>query len=155
MFLKYWLPVLAWMLLIFFLSTDALSSGQTSGFLVPFIRWLRPDLSDIQVDRIQFVIRKGAHFAEYAILAILLWRARRWQAGPEPGGWSWSDAAWVFFAAALYGITDELHQATSVARFGSAMDVLIDSAGGAAGVLAGFWLERRRARRQRQNRKRG
>jgi len=44
-FLKYWLPVLIWLCLIFIGSTDLMSAEQTSRFFVPFLRWLKPDVS--------------------------------------------------------------------------------------------------------------
>src|SRR5437867_2441017 len=74
-FLKYWLPALIWLALIFVGSTDLLSAEQTSRFLVPFLRWLRPDISNEALAQIHFVVRKLGHILEYAILAMLLWRA--------------------------------------------------------------------------------
>jgi hypothetical protein len=44
-FLKYWLPLLIWIYLIFVGSTDLMSAEQTSRFLVPFLRWLKPEIS--------------------------------------------------------------------------------------------------------------
>src|SRR5437763_16781235 len=82
-FFKYWLPVLIWLGLIFASSTDALSAEHTSRFLVPFLRWLDPQISFATLNAIQFGIRKLAHLSEYAILTMLLWRAlrrgTRWQ----------------------------------------------------------------------------
>src|SRR5260370_16334814 len=73
-FLKYWLPVLIWLGLIFVGSTDVLSAAQTSRFLVPFLRWLDPQISEATIAAIQLVVRKLGHITEYAILAMLLWR---------------------------------------------------------------------------------
>src|SRR5436190_2185300 len=74
-FLKYWLPVLLWMIFIYVGSTDLMSAEHTSRFLVPLLRWLAPDLSGEAVAAIQLIIRKCAHIAEYAILAAFLLRA--------------------------------------------------------------------------------
>jgi len=76
-FLKYWLPVLIWLCLIFIGSTDLMSAEQTSRFLVPFLRWLVPQISVPTIAAIHFAVRKLGHIIEYAILALLLWRGLR------------------------------------------------------------------------------
>ena len=48
-----------------------MSSEHTSRFLVPFLRWLMPDISRATIAQIHILLRKGAHLAEYAILAVL------------------------------------------------------------------------------------
>src|SRR5438552_10473017 len=82
-FLKYWLPVLAWLGFIFIGSTDLMSAEHTSRFLIPFLQWLKPDISPVVVDQINFVMRKLGHITEYAILAMLFWRALRGGAKPQ------------------------------------------------------------------------
>ena len=67
--LKYWLPALAWMALIYAGSTDLLSSARTAPFIVTLLRWLKPDLSNGALALAVGVIRKGGHLTEYAILA--------------------------------------------------------------------------------------
>ena len=76
-FLKYWLPVVIWLGLIFLGSSDALSAEQTSRFLVPFLRWLDPNISNATIATIHFVMRKLGHITEYGVLAMLLWRGLR------------------------------------------------------------------------------
>ena len=76
-FLKYWLPVLVWLGLIFVGSTDVLSAEQTSRFLVTFLRWLDPQISAATIATIHLSVRKLGHITEYAILAMLLWRGLR------------------------------------------------------------------------------
>src|SRR5438105_2676047 len=73
--LRYWLPLLAWIGLIFIGSGDLMSAEHTSRFIVPFLHWLSPDLSPETLEQIHVLIRKLAHVTEYAILAVLLWRA--------------------------------------------------------------------------------
>jgi VanZ family protein len=63
------------MALIFGGSTDLLAEHRTSRFIGPILRWLAPGISDLALDRAHFVVRKTAHFTEYAILALLVWRA--------------------------------------------------------------------------------
>jgi len=75
------------------------------------------------------ILRKLAHLAEYAILGALLDRALR---RPQLA------VAIVF--AALYAVTDEVHQAFVEGRHGAPLDVGIDT----VGALVGVFLWRRR-----------
>ena len=75
------------------------------------------------------VLRKGAHLAEYAILGALLVRAL---ARELPG----------LVVGVAYAVTDEIHQTFVEGRAGRAVDVAIDAAGVAAGIL--LWRIRRR-----------
>ncbi len=77
LFIKYWLPVLLWMVFIFIGSTDLMSAEHTSRFIGPFLRWFAPDITDATIASIQLVVRKCAHLTEYAILSALLLRALR------------------------------------------------------------------------------
>jgi len=61
-------------------------------------------------------------------------------------GLSWPQLApekiflFAFVFAAFYGITDELHQAWTPGRSVSALDAVIDGAGGLAGGFIYRWL---------------
>jgi VanZ family protein len=132
-FLKYWLPVVAWMIFIFIGSTDLLSAEHTSRFIGPFLRWLDPNVSDATVASVQLVVRKCGHLTEYAILAALLFRAFR-QRGPRAG----RALAISFVLAAVYAALDEFHQSYVASRTGSPWDVLIDCVGALAGFLI-YW----------------
>ncbi len=135
----YWGPVVLWMTLIFWGSTDALSANRTSRFLGPFLRWLVPGITSEAEGRVRFVIRKGGHVSEYAVLALLLARALRSRVEPgSPRGhrvWVWG--AWGL--ATAYAFTDEFHQSFHTSRQGSLLDVGIDSMGAAVGVLVFVW----------------
>jgi VanZ family protein len=138
-FLKYWLPVLAWMILIFIGSSDLMSAEHTSRFIGPFLRWFAPDISDATVASIQFIVRKCAHLTEYAVLAALLWRAFRQLPLPRVFGIA-------FVIAAVFAALDEFHQSFVVSRTGSPWDVMIDCIGALAGlVLYGFMIRRKRS----------
>jgi VanZ family protein len=132
-FLKYWLPVVAWMIFIFIGSTDLLSAEHASRFIGPFLRWFAPEVSDATVGSIQLVVRKCAHLIEYAILAALLFRAFR-QSQPRVG----RVLAISLVLAAVYAALDEFHQSYVASRTGSPWDVLIDCAGALAGLLI-YW----------------
>lgn len=133
-FAKYWLPVLIWMGVIFSASSDTKSSQRSSRILEPLIRWLFPDLHPDQVWAIVLFFRKGAHLTVFAVLAILLWRALR-AVSSEATGWSWRVTLNAWLVVVAYAITDEVHQAFVPNRQGSPWDVMIDSLGGAAGLL--------------------
>ena len=132
-FLKYWLPVVAWMIFIFIGSTDLLSAEHTSRFIGPFLRWLDPNVSDATVASVQLVVRKCAHLTEYAILAALLFRAFR-QRQTRVG----RALAMSFLSAAVYAALDEFHQSFVASRTGSPWDAMIDCSGALAGLLI-YW----------------
>src|SRR2546430_15282 len=76
-FLKYWLPLLVWLGVIFLGSTNLMSAEHTSRLIVPILLWLKPGMAPDRILFILIVMRKSAHVSEYAILALLLWRALR------------------------------------------------------------------------------
>lgn len=126
------MPVVVWMGMIFWGSTDALSANRTSRFLGPFLRWLVPGIQPETEQAIRAVIRKGGHVSEYAVLAVLLARALRLGRESGPSG-RWAAGAWA--VATIYAMTDEFHQSFYASRQGSWIDVGIDSVGAALGVL--------------------
>jgi VanZ family protein len=75
------------------------------------------------------VLRKLAHTAEYAVLGLLLMRALE-------------QAALAFAVGVAFAVTDEIHQAFVAGRHGAPLDVLIDAAGVAIGVLLALRLRR-------------
>jgi VanZ family protein len=142
-----WLPVLVWMCVIFSASSDRMSFGHSSRIIGPLVRWLFPHLSDEAVHAIVVCVRKCAHLAEYAVLALLLWRALRKPPTPKAPRWQWSKAGFVLALVAFYAATDEFHQAFVPSREGSVRDVLLDTFGGALGLFflwaMGRWRKRR------------
>ena len=137
-----WVPVLAWMLLIFFGSSDAFSAEHTSRFLVPFLRWLDPQMSVADIAAIHVTLRKLGHFIEYAILAALLWRGLR-------GTWANLGVTFLataaFLDAAVFAASDEFHQAYVPTRTSSGHDIMIDCLGALTAVLLCglLWRSRR------------
>ena len=100
---------------------------------------LRPDLMQMsEHERINFlnllstVIRKNAHFCEFALLGFNLICWLRLRDGAMPPN-ACRTQAWVM--ATLYAVTDELHQLFINERSAQVLDVLIDSAGSLAGTL--------------------
>jgi VanZ family protein len=124
------------MVFIYSASTDALSSHRTSRIIGPLLRWLYPGVTDETIYRVQYAVRKTGHLTEYAILACLLWRARRQPARGDTRPWNWREAGFALGVAALYAISDEVHQAFVPSREPRTADVLLDTAGAAAGLFA-------------------
>jgi VanZ family protein len=148
-FLKYWLPVLLWMIFICVSSTDLMSAEHTSRFIGPFLRWFSPDITEATVASVQLFVRKCAHLTEYAILASLLFRALR------QGRDHFRRAAAIALAiSAISAAIDEFHQSFVPSRIGSPYDVAIDVAGALAGLTVyGFMIRRKHSTIQNRNSK--
>lgn len=142
----YWLPVGLWMALIFFMSTRVGAPENTSRILVPLLTWLFPDITAEGLALARFAVRKLMHLLEYAILAMLLWRARFRPRRDDSRPWSNRDATFAGLVAVAYAASDEFHQTFVPGRDGTLTDVLIDSAGAALGltVIWILWRFRRR-----------
>lgn len=133
-FIRYWLPVLGWMGLIFVGSADPASGPHSSSILGPVVRWLFPDISPDSLETVLLWLRKCGHLAEYAILAILLWRALCWRSEQAHRPWRWPTVGLALALAALYAASDEFHQTFVPTRVGCVRDVLIDTCGAALGL---------------------
>lgn len=118
-----------------------MSAEHTSRFIVPFLRWLKPDISFATLVSIHFVIRKCMHLSEYAILALLLLRASIYVIDLKRS--MLILYAYVWLASFLVAITDEFHQTFVASRGASAADVLIDGIGAILGLLIGAVFERK------------
>lgn len=166
---KAWVRILttlltaAVMVMIFCFSTEnAEQSDQRSGvFSQIIIRTVHPDydlLDAAQQKRIyddtQMVVRKCAHFSEYALLGFLIrlcmesWFGHRTLKRHLP-------AIAGFVSGSLYAVTDELHQLAIDGRYGKWTDVLIDSAGVLTGVILGTLLICMSVRKQKAERDAG
>lgn len=84
-------------------------------------------------EKIDYPVRKMAHFAEYTVLGILILGA-----GMESISLKAAVCAWIF--GTLYAVTDEVHQLFVSGRSGQVSDVILDSAGVLTGVLVGIFL---------------
>ena len=100
-FLKFWLPVLLWMAVIFTASADSHSYEHSSRFFEPLLHWLFPNMPQAKVDFIHHIFRKCAHLTEYAILALLLWRALHVSKNKLPA-WSWPKVGGTLLLVFLY-----------------------------------------------------
>jgi VanZ family protein len=130
---KYWLPVLAWLVVTFLGSTNVMSTQQTSRFIVPFLLWLKPGMTEQTVWGIIVFMRQCAHVGEYAVLALLMWRALRW--GINVSMRMSTLCAVVLVSCALFAASDEFHQTFVKSRTPSVRDVLLDVTGASLGLL--------------------
>jgi VanZ family protein len=144
-FLTYWLPVLIWAGVIFLGSTDLMSAEHTSRFIVPILRWLKPQIAPETIASIQFVVRKFAHLGEYAVLAMLLFRAAVCVASLKWSMFLLCVSVWT--ACVFVATTDEFHQSFVKSRNASLRDVLTDSVGAIFGLLIGAGFATRHSKK--------
>jgi VanZ family protein len=144
--LRAWWPALLWAAVIFSMSTDTFSSEHTAWVFEPILRWMIPSLTAVQFESIHHVIRKSAHFTEYFVFCLLLYRGVR----GDRKGWRWTWGVTAWFCAAGYSVLDEIHQAFVASRTASPYDSLLDSIGALAafGVLWVWFRWRRPAREE-------
>lgn len=120
---------LLWMAVMVHFSTQQWGGEQTESILATLLTWgfpaLLAHLSPEQLSTLNFVVRKGAHLMEYAILTLLSFSVgtiglqRPWK----------SVLPWAWVGSALFAVTDEAHQSFVPNRGASPMDVLIDMTG--------------------------
>jgi len=103
-----WLPALVWMTVIFWFSSQS-------------------HLPSPPNDLLNMLLKKGAHFGVYGILALCYvlglqnYAYKRW---------------WALLLVVLYALSDEYHQSWTPLRNPSLIDVMIDS----AGAVTALWL---------------
>jgi len=103
-------------------SIRRLGTGHAVAGLI-FVISAQPNLTFVSDQTLDFFVRKAGHMGVFGILALLLWRAvSRTMAWRLP-------SAWALALAALYAVTDELHQGFVAGRHPSAVDVGIDALG--------------------------
>lgn len=109
-----------------------MSASNTSRIIGPLFRWLFPAITEAQLLLVHFIVRKTAHFAEYAVLAVLAARAFTSSTHGRLRR-SWFVAALALVA--LVALLDEYHQSFNAARTGTVWDSLIDISGGATALV--------------------
>ena len=95
-----------------------------------------------QIEVIHYLFRKTGHLTEYALLALLFWRALHQPQKNQPRPWRWDEAGLAIAGVFLFAASDEFHQIFVPGRTALVSDVFIDTAGGASGLLA-LWLARK------------
>ena len=131
---------LLWMSMIFSFSHQ--NGVQSAGLSQQVAYWLADTADQVfhldntreelqqQADQMQFVIRKGAHMTEYAVLSCLLLL--------HLGCYEKISHRYVivWILCLLFAAADELHQRFIPGRAGQAVDVCIDSVGSMLGIAA-------------------
>ena len=108
--LFYWLPPLVWMALIYYVSAQ-------------------PTLPTLSYSLLDAVVKYGAHFVEYAVLALLWYRAI-YSRFPHP-----KIQPLALIIVAVYALSDEFHQSFVPGRSATWQDVAVDIIGGASALL--------------------
>lgn len=117
--------LIAWMVVIFvFSAMPGEVSSEQSQLLVSLFSFLAIDVESKFGEIAHFIVRKGAHFTEYAILYFLACNYLRYYFKSTKA--YLMALAFVF----LYACTDEFHQLFVEGRAGRFVDVLIDTIGG-------------------------
>ena len=138
--LRAWWPALLWACFIFLMSTDSFSAQHTASFFDPILKWLVPHITGHQLMLANHYLRKTAHFTEYFVFCVLLYRGVR---GLHAGWrWQWGLTAW--FIAFCYAALDEVHQAFVASREARVSDSLLDSFGALIAMLVLYLLLSRR-----------
>ena len=126
-----------WMGFIFSMSCEnAEKSSNTSGQTIRVVLSAVPEFEkqpeEVKVniiEKLQFIVRKSAHFIGYMILGIL---ASGLILQYENINKKYPLA---FLICVIYAISDEIHQLFVPGRSGQVRDVLIDSAGSLLGII--------------------
>lgn len=139
-----------WMTVIFLFSNQPAdeSQGMSNTIIQLIENILHIDIMNADgwlFDTMSFLVRKAAHMSEYAILAILY--RQLFDAYETEHSW-----LWALLGVMLYAATDEFHQVFIPGRSGAIKDVMIDSCGGAIGllVLNGFYRLKAKYRMKKQ-----
>ena len=126
-----------WVCVIFSFSLqNGEESSQLSGGIVAyFVEWIAPE-GFTQVEVLELLIRKGAHFTEYFILGGLILQTIRAMKGKKSILFSW-------IIGTMVACCDEIIQLFSDGRAGQITDVMLDSRGVFAGCLLLYFLFKR------------
>ena len=124
--LWYWFPVAMMFAVMYYFSTDVFSGDNTRSVIEKILLWFSPHASKHTMATFNYVVRKSAHFTEYAILGALLFRAFR--AG-DSVRWRFRWVLYSFVFSVSWALLDELHQTFTRTRGGSIWDSLLDSSG--------------------------
>lgn len=114
-----WLAVIACMGVIFYFSSQPATVSQAVSDRFAFL---------LQLPFGSFIVRKGAHFLEFAGLAVLIFNALHCSSGKfRP--------VLAFVLTAAYAVTDEIHQIFVEGRACRFFDWLVDCSGAAAALI--------------------
>lgn len=125
-----WSMLLVWMGIIFFMSNQPgeVSSSQ-SDLVMKIFEFLGIRLDSYFGDLATLIIRKAAHFTEYLILFLLLYRVLGLYMDKRKA------RLYTLFGVFLYACSDEIHQHFIPGRAMAFKDVMIDTCGGFVAMI--------------------
>jgi VanZ family protein len=129
------------MALVLSASSDAFSAKHTADILHVVLTWIFGYVDALTFGLVHHLVRKSAHFAEYAILSALWFRAL---CLGLPSLWQ---IRWALIGVVIslsVAVFDELHQSFVPSRTGNARDVLLDLCGALFAQLLIWYAVRRR-----------
>ena len=136
-----WIIVILLMTLIFYFShqpvtiSNDLSTGITE-LIIETAEIVAP-MGDVNVDTINHIVRKNAHFFIYLFLGIFVLNALK-----KSGINGYLSGGLALFFCMTYAVSDEVHQLFVTGRGAQVKDVLIDSTGAAIGILLSLLIGR-------------
>ena len=123
-FFKIWYPSFLMMMIIFIMSSFAAAdSDRQSGLIINFLTTIFPNINPNGI--IIKIVRKSAHFTEFALLGYFTARAFKL---------SKKSPLCSILACSVYAATDEYHQSFVPGRSAEFKDVAIDIVGASFGV---------------------
>ena len=128
-----WGITFLWMALIFYMSSQPAAESRelsrgVAAWIAEIIERLAPQ-ADIDFRSLHGTLRKQAHFWAYLVLGPLVLNALR-----QSGVKGRRAVVLALAVSVVYAITDEIHQLFVPGRSGEIFDVVIDTAGAAAGI---------------------
>lgn len=133
-----------------FIFANSLQNGETSTKLSDAVVFRLPGwLEWLDLHTLTVLVRKSAHFCEYAVLAALLCLAFYYS-----GALLMRNMGNLLFPCLLWAVLDEFLQTFVEGRTGLVSDVLIDFCGIVTGclvLLAWLWVYKRVRRRKRKS----
>lgn len=125
-----WIMLIIWASFIFFMSSmPGDVSSEQSDVVVKVIHDLGIDVNGLFGATITFIVRKIAHFSEYFILYVLIYRVVCLYVKEKK-----ARILTILFVF-IYASSDEIHQAFVPGREAAFRDVMIDTSGGVLGFI--------------------
>lgn len=122
---------------ILFASTDIGSASTSYHFLKPIVEWLYKGRTQPNIYELNLFLRKTMHVIEFAVLAILIWKARANLPRPLRYG-TLGGVTFVISIVALFAMGSELIQLFMKHRGASISDVLLNVSAGFLGLFLLF-----------------
>ena len=135
----YWTAVVLYMAMIYYFSSqDGTKSHEVSSQLLEYLKFLILFIPGSIIDFIsgvsknyEFILRKCAHFTEYLVLSLVVYKAMRASEVRMK-----KSVILTLIICFLYAVSDEVHQYFVPGRAFAVTDIMIDTAGAILGLMA-------------------